>query len=398
MHARVACRLPWVTAILVAGLALYALVSFTALSSVPPVSTPAPFMRGQRPQRFDQATPELSNHPPSLVAARNSAAAPAAAHLAQQQPPTTKAKTSIDWPRPFEQKQRGAAQRTVALQAKDTVLAMSQNIATDALLVFIRSFREHNKHARIVLFQQGGDTSLSLPLQQQYDVTIQRSGGGSLPAFMRGFHPSTTRWHIMLQYMQEHLQGMQRILLADVRDTMFQLDPFSSISASAGAGAPPVSDTALLSWYEQSGKIGTCSWNSGWVRDCFGVAELKRLFSERIICSGITLGGRSAVHRYLQRMNSTVFEKRACERNGVDQGMHQVVMRDASWQGGLQVRLAGVELGQVAHMQSMPQRALGADGLLRATSTRDVYTIVHQYDRAAAISTVFMDKYGQVPE
>ncbi len=122
---------------------------------------------------------------------------------------------------------------------------------------------------------------------------------------------------------------------------------------------------------------------------------LQQLQRERIICSGISLGGRTAVLRYLQQMNSTVFEKRACERNGVDQGMHQVVMRDKSWQGGLQVRLAGSEQGQVAHMQSMPQRSLPPDGLLRATANNEVYSIVHQYDRAASITAVYMARYGQ---
>ena len=277
---------------------------------------------------------------------------------------------------------------------------MSQSIATAPLLVFVRSLRQHNADAQIVLFQKVGDTSFSSELQSQYDVTVQRIDDASLPAFMDGFHPSTTRWHIMLQYVQMHAASMRSVLLADVRDTMFQQDPFSAITVpTAGQAAPgPLPNTALLSWYEESGTIGRCSWNSGWVKDCFGPDMLRRLHSERIICSGITLGGHAAVHRYLQRMNSTVFEKRSCERNGVDQGMHQVVMRDPSWQGGLQVRLTGVELGQVAHMQSMRQRSLPADGLLRATSNNQVYSIVHQYDRAASITADFMAKYGQVPQ
>ncbi len=280
---------------------------------------------------------------------------------------------------------RGSSPRT------DVILAMSKNIATDALLVFIRSLREHNSDAKIVLFQETGDKSLSRQLQIDLNVVVHSILPDELPHFMRAFHPSSTRWHIMLQYLQQHYDSFKRVLVADVRDTMFQSDPFSTIKPPGGG---ELGDDVLLSWYEQTGTIGRCSWNSGWVKDCFGPAVLQKLFKERIICSGISLGGRHAVHRYLRQMNNTMFDKRSCERNGVDQGMHQVVMRDDSWQRGLQVHLAGVEFGQVAHMQSMPQRSLPADGLLRATGNQQVYAIVHQYDRAASIAQGYMSKYA----
>jgi hypothetical protein len=294
----------------------------------------------------------------------------------------------------------------------DCVLAMAQHIDTAALLVFIRSFRAHNKDARIVLFQPVGDASLPAPFAHRYAVDIERLGASHpLPPYMAGFHPSSTRWHIMLQYLTAHLQRTRNVLLVDVRDTYFQLDPFAAIPLLQGRQGPhrnapanpstakPTSQTAhtdvFLSWYEQTGTIGGCSWNSGWVRDCFGRKQLSKLASKRIICSGVSLGTAPAALHYLQLMNSTVHAHRSCERNGVDQGMHQVVMRQADqWPQHMRVHLAGVEMGQVAHMQSMPQRTLGADGLLRATGNKDVYAIVHQYDRAAAVAEVYMGEFG----
>lgn len=99
--------------------------------------------------------------------------------------------------------------------------------------------------------------------------------------------------------------------MADVRDTMFQTDPFSRF------------DQGFYAFHGvESRTIGECGWNSGWVKDCFGQATLKLISAKTIICSGVSMGTTNEVLEYLRLMSETMetTEFSSCERNGVDQG------------------------------------------------------------------------------
>jgi hypothetical protein len=53
-----------------------------------------------------------------------------------------------------------------------------------------------------------------------------------------------------------------RVWLIDVRDSMFQSDPFSIL---------PYGESAFHAFKGVESKtISQCGWNGGWVKDCFG--------------------------------------------------------------------------------------------------------------------------------
>ena len=93
--------------------------------------------------------------------------------------------------------------------------------------------------------------------------------------------------------------------------------------------APSHPSTGFFAFHGvESRTIKECGWNGGWVKDCFGNAMLDKIGKNTIICSGVSMGSTPEVVEYLRAMThimeSDEFAK--CERNGVDQGVHNVLV------------------------------------------------------------------------
>lgn len=168
-----------------------------------------------------------------------------------------------------------------------------------------------------------------------------------------------------------------RIWLTDVRDTYFQTDPFMAFN-------PNVPSFNVFTGVE-SMSIKQCGWNSGWVKDCFAGSVLDQIGSENIICSGVSVGTTDIVLKYVEMMRNILMglhkayglENKfpTCERNGVDQGVHNVLVHTKKipkmkkWDSS----------GPVANMQA--KQATITKGFKVLNSKGEEYAVVHQYDR-----------------
>ena len=117
-------------------------------------------------------------------------------------------------------------------------------------------------------------------------------------------------------------------------------------------------------------KISQCGWNSAWVSDCFGKEILNSIGTNPIICSGVTSGSRDAVMTYASYMSGLILTSKeviesannekltkiwassifpSCERNGVDQGIHNVLVHSNVMSN---VKIWQQSTAPVANMQS----------------------------------------------
>jgi hypothetical protein len=180
------------------------------------------------------------------------------------------------------------------------------------------------------------------------------------------------------------------VVLADVRDTYFQRDPFPAI---------PLGVEGFLAFTGvERIPIRECGWNSGWIKDCFSGSVYHDVVDKKILCSGVSLGSMSTVYRYLELMTDVILATGKsdisrdarfphCERNGVDQGVHNVLLHKQLvpytkiWEKGL---------GPVTNLQA--QLAKFENGLvLNANEAQP--RIVHQYDRIPALQTMLFERY-----
>ncbi|CAB9498887.1 expressed unknown protein [Seminavis robusta] len=97
------------------------------------------------------------------------------------------------------------------------------------------------------------------------------------------------RFALQRDYLTECTECTGPVLIADVRDTFFQRDPF-------GPDAPPVTGLQL---FEETKRQRTTHWLTQQpIEHCTG----QKIFNEVMLCSGTTVGTREAMLHYLQTM------------------------------------------------------------------------------------------------
>jgi hypothetical protein len=189
-------------------------------------------------------------------------------------------------------------------------------------------------------------------------------------SFTRSVH--ARRYAIYLDYLRARLARYDQVMMSDVRDVVFQRNPFDGIASSK------------CHFYLESAArtIGADPTNTRWVRGCFSPAEAERLAPCRISCSGITIGGTAAIIAYLERMVARIraVSWRAYRQigHGYDQGIHNYLVH-------LDPTIDGIVVENNEHIATMAlePRAfyrLDRESLIYGPDDH-LFAICHQYDR-----------------
>lgn len=160
------------------------------------------------------------------------------------------------------------------------------------------------------------------------------------------------------------------ILLTDLRDVLFQLDPFEE----------PVAELELY-LEDDSVRIGREPFNTRWIRNLYGRTELERLRDRPVSCSGTVAGTRAGIGRYLGAMIDEIASRRR-PMGSHDQGVHNALLH----RGRLDfATIVPNGHGRVITMGKMAHYELNRDGtVLNADGTTPA--VVHQWDRHAALA------------
>ena len=334
----------------------------------------------------------------AAVVAAVAATPAAAAAIAKQSAPTAYALASS-----------GTIAPPAAKRGKRLVTGLAKGIEADLLYRFVRSLRQHTSptDTDIVLFLHAKDAPANSPLLwalEAYGVQVIRFDPDTFADVRwRKYHPSSYRWLLIRSWMLTQPTGLyEAVLFADVRDAFFAADPFAPMhrvgsaptttvvptpAATTGfdrANAAPLSPAFYAFLEAKPRTIAECGWNSGWVKDCFGDAGLKEVGARVISCSGTSIGTWAAASTYAALMAEEI-SKNPCERNGVDQGMHNYFVFSGKLQKALGAGTALVEVtnedGWVGTVQSMPTLTRDRAGRL-LNDKGQVYALIHQYDRS----------------
>ena len=260
---------------------------------------------------------------------------------------------------------------------------MAYDLDPKNLAVFCGSLRNVSS-AEVVLFMNAPVSQRALEITRRYDVNVQVFDVQGLPHDMQSFHPSTSRWKLIYDFMapDQTRRRYRRVWMVDARDTFFQEDPFEML---------PLDKEALYVFTGvESVLIRDDGWNRGWIKDCFSDDIYRLVADKHIICSGVSMGSVDAVLRYLDLMNDVVTGQRRseisknsrfphCERNGVDQGVHNVLVYTA---GLPNLRVFDQSRGPVANMQA---RKAIVKGIEVRNEAGERVAVVHQYDRNAVL-------------
>jgi hypothetical protein len=267
--------------------------------------------------------------------------------------------------------------------ARRLVLGTAIGFSVAQLRVFVESLRAHYAGDAMILIRWPG-LRVARYLASR-DIAVVRVW--QTRSFTRSVH--ARRYAVYLDYLRTRRDRYDQVMLSDVRDVVFQRNPFDGIASSQ------------CHFYLESSarKIGDDPTNSRWTRGCFPAEIAAALGAQRISCSGITIGGTAAMLAYLEEMAARVRKVpmriyRAIG-HGYDQAIHNYLVHlDPAIDG-----IVAENNGHIATMALEPRDLyrIDAEARIFAADGR-LFPICHQYDRFPDIRKAIEARYGAITD
>jgi hypothetical protein len=182
------------------------------------------------------------------------------------------------------------------------------------------------------------------------------------------YWPTETRYLHAYEYLRN--RPYRRVLLSDVRDVLFQADPFAGFPQS---GLAVGMETRRLT-------LATEPFNAKQVTMAYGPDGLRRIGGRPISCCGVTYGDRDSMLRYLELMIREIWRLGPfAARHPMDQALHNHILWTGAFGDFTELDTLASPIATLA-MLDEAELKVGADNrLLNRDGT--IPSIVHQHDR-----------------
>lgn len=153
---------------------------------------------------------------------------------------------------------------------------------------FVVSLRKHytEKVGFIVDETVLNDVVLKNKLLEEYDIDLILYN----EKLFSNHEIQNNRFELYSNIIKEYYSDVEKIFITDVRDVIFQDDPFSYGFVEGQE----------LEFYSEPELIGNCRCNSWWYRTMFGEEVLNQMKDNIIICCGTIMGTREGLLQYLE--------------------------------------------------------------------------------------------------
>lgn len=190
--------------------------------------------------------------------------------------------------------------------------------------------------------------------------------------------PHVTRHFHYDDYLRQH-PGFANVMLTDVRDVVFQAEPFAQFEGGLAVGMETASLTLATEPYDRE-----------WILGAYGEAMLEKIGDRQISCAGVVLGDARAMREYIDKMLAEIMRLpfRITKNRNYDQAHHNKLLYCNELGAFTRCQPLASQIATVGCMQPS-DFALSAEGLL-LNDDRRVASIVHQYDRHPILVEAFM--------
>jgi hypothetical protein len=190
--------------------------------------------------------------------------------------------------------------------------------------------------------------------------------------------PHITRHFHYDDYLRKH-PGFSHVMLTDVRDVVFQLDPFAQFEGGLSLGMEIASLT-----------LGTEAYNREWILGAYGEAMLERIGDRQISCAGVVLGDAKAMREYIDKMLVEIMRLpfRITKNRNYDQAHHNKLLYCNELAAATLCQPLSSRIATIGCMQ-LSDFVLSPEGML-LNDDRNLVPIIHQYDRHPMLVETFM--------
>jgi hypothetical protein len=269
------------------------------------------------------------------------------------------------------------------MHRRHLILGAVRGYRFDVLAPFVNSLRSTRYAGDVVFLDFGGIDEATREALQGAGVRLEPVADPVL-ADDGILHITAARFLAYREFLRAHASEYARVLVTDLRDVVFQADPFLADTGPSLACFLEHGDVTIA---EQAH-------NARWIHNCYGPPGLERVGRFPIICSGTTMGPVEAMLGYLGRLSQEALTIRSRQLLvfGDDQGMHNHLI----WTRQLDdVHLFPNGRGNVLTLAIVPQERIRFDAVGRLLNDDGTLpAVVHQYDRFPLLTALLGARYG----
>jgi hypothetical protein len=254
--------------------------------------------------------------------------------------------------------------------SKNLVIGLAAGYSVDKIKPFVLSFRQHSQDDILFVVDEVSDDMEEFCERNQVytfvpDEPLSRNTC------------QVNRYKIYLDCLSEYFLDVDNVLLADVRDVIFQSDPFSEYPKNT------------LEFFAEPELFKNCKHNAPWVAGIYGAERVQQIADQYVICSGTTMGTRSGMVEYLTVMVEEINRLADSGRllyGGEDQPVHNHLVYDNKFTDFSINQNGSGPICTMHHSKVLSFNRAGQ--LLNDDGT--VIPVVHQYDRCGPMSVTFI--------
>jgi hypothetical protein len=275
--------------------------------------------------------------------------------------------------------------------AKTLILGLATGMSLEQIAPFFLSLEKSGHRGDVCLFVRGLAPGTSAFLRARHVNLVPFQESFLKPKWTRLVHlcrpflkPAPRRllaeqWpltylhaccarHIYYRsYLAECGRDYDCVMLADIRDILFQKDPF----------AFSIPDGLSVFMEDARQTIGSNFSNASWMRDGFGESVLNELRDKPVFCAGTTIGSPAAMLDYFDRMLQLICARKTALP--IDQAAHNVVIHR---QPPPSLHRFDNDTGPVLTMAEMdPRQFRFSERGFLINATGQSFNTLHQYDR-----------------
>lgn len=242
---------------------------------------------------------------------------------------------------------------------------------------FILSLKKTSYHGDVVIFMGNGISPLSRHFFKKHgikalyfsniDVLPDNNEAKRLFGFVSPTTHNNYRYYLYYDFLKSNLDKYDKVLLTDVKDVLFQEDPFNF----------SLKKELCFVLEGKSKTIGDdVIYNGPWIRTIYGEQGLERVRTNYISCCGTVFGTTKAVLGYLENMLQEMGKLKNASIT-LDQGIHNYLLYTGCFEN---YQLVSNDEGFVLTVSNEQNYYIDTKGIIRKLDGTP-YSVVHQFDR-----------------
>ena len=248
------------------------------------------------------------------------------------------------------------------------IIGAACGYTTKDLEPFVKSLRRHYQGDAILVVFPLSDNDRNF-FEQHNIITYELENTIPNPKDIQ-----TDRYYFYKDCLQNFTTA-EHILITDVRDVVFQDDPFKN----------PL--THQLEFYQEPCLYKNCSANLPWIYGIYAQPAIDLVQDKNILCSGTTMGTYEGINLYIDTMIAEFDRLRSSGRRinpGEDQPIHNFLAYSERFPNWTSHANATQSITTLHHQQQFTFNRAGQ--LLN--DMNEPIPIVHQWDRTNAVKAV----------